>query len=77
MHRKTTDIDQYLNFNSHLTINVINTLLDRRNNIVPQPEDREKEVEFMIKLLQQFGYRNLTMMKEQQSERGNTKERRT
>ena len=77
MHRKKTDIDQYLNFSSHHPINVINTLLHRRNNVVPQFEDREKEVELMTKPLQKFGYRNLTILntKEQQSEMENTKER--
>ena len=47
-----THTDQYLNFTSHHLLHrklgVIKTLLDRCNNIIPELEHREKEVEHII-----------------------------
>ena len=47
VYRKKTHTDQYLNFTSHHPLHqklgVIKTLLDRCNNMVSEPEDRQKE----------------------------------
>ena len=42
---------------------VIKTLLDRCNNIVSEPEDREKEVEHITKALERCGYPSCTITK--------------
>ena len=51
--------------------------MDRYNNIVSEPEDREEAVEHIIKALERCGYPSWTRkkMKEQQSPKGNTKEK--
>ena len=56
---------------------VIKILLDRCNNIVSEPEDREKEVEHIAKVLEKCGYPIWTTkkVKEQQSQKEKTKER--
>ena len=60
VYRNKTHTDQYLNFVSHHPLHqklrVIKTLLDRCNNIVSEPEDREEEVEHITKALERCGY---------------------
>ena len=75
MYWKKTHTCQYPNFTSHhplcQTLGVIKTLLDRCNNIVAEPEDREKEVEHITRSLERCGYPSwtITNVKEQQSEK--------
>ena len=81
VYRKKTHTDQYLNFTSHHPLHqkleVIKTLLDRCNNIVSEPEDREKRVEHIAKALETCEYTSWTInkVKEQQSQKENTKEK--
>ena len=81
VYQKKMHTDQYLNFASHHPLHqklgVIKTLLDRCNNIVSEPEDREKEVEHITKALEICGYPSWTIknVKEQQSQKEKTKEK--
>ena len=74
---------QYLNFTSHhplhQNLGVIKTLLDRCDNIVSEPEDREKEVEHITKTLERCGCPIWTIkkVKEQQSQKEKNKEKNT
>ena len=63
----------------HHKLRVIKTLLDRCNNIVSEPEDREKEVEYITKALERCGYPSWTIkkVKEQQFQKEKTKEKNT
>ena len=75
VYQKKTHTDQHLNFTSHhplyQKLGVIKTLLDRCNNIVSEPEYREKEVEHITKALEICGYPSWTIkkMKKQQSQK--------
>ena len=81
VYRNKTHTDQYLNVTSHHPLHqkleVIKTLLDRCNNIVSEPEDREEAVEHITKVLERCGYPSLTIkkVKEQQFQKGKTKEK--
>ena len=83
VYRKKMHTDQYLNFTSHHLLHqklgVIKPLLDRCNNIVLEPENREKEVEHITKALERCGYPSWTIkkVKEQQSQKEKTKEKNT
>ena len=81
VHPKKTQTFQYLNFTSHHPLHqklgVIKTLLNRCNNIVSEPEDREKEVEHITKALERCGYPSwpIKKVKEQQSQKEIPKKR--
>ena len=80
VYRKKTHTDQYLNFTSHHPLHqklVIKTLLDKCNNIVSEPEDRDKEMEHITKALERCGYPSWTIktMKEQQIQKEKNEEK--
>ena len=60
VYRKDTHTDQYLNFNSNHPLEhkrgVVRTLMHRANNIVSDPEDREREKEHVRSSLRLNGY---------------------
>ena len=77
---KRAHTDKYLNFSSHHPLHqklgVIKTLLDRCNNILTDPEDRQKEEEHITKARQECGYPKCTIRKireKQQNQRRKTK----
>ena len=82
VYRMKTHTDQYINFTSqyplHQKLGFNKTLLNRCNTIVSEPEDREKEVEYIIKALERCGYSSWTIkkMKEHQLQKGKTKKKR-
>ena len=65
VYQQKTHTDQYLNFSSHHQLHqklgVIKTILDRCNNDVSEPEDREKEVEHITKARERCGYPSWTI----------------
>ena len=81
LYRKKTHTDQYQNFTSHHPLHqklrVIKTLLDRCNNIVSEPEDRDKKVEHITKAPERCGYPSWTIknVNEQQSQKEKNKEK--
>ena len=81
MYRKKTHTDQYLNFPSHHSLHqklgVIKTLLVRCNNIVSEPEDREKEVEHITKALERCGYLSWTIKKVKEGKKPKKRRNRT
>ena len=60
VYRKATHTDQYLSFTSHHPLvhklGVIRTLMDRKDNIITDPEDRAAEEQHIIKALTLCGY---------------------
>ena len=78
--RKKTHTDQYLNFDSqhplHQKLGVIRTLMDRKNNIVTEEEDRKEEDERIKTALKHYGYPRWTWDKvnQQMANKHKTKE---
>ncbi len=60
IHRKPTHTDQYLQFHSHHPLHqklgVIRIVIDRKESIVSEEEDRQKETTLINSALGQFGY---------------------
>ena len=67
VYRKPTHTDQYLNFRSHHPLHhklgVIRTLLDRKDNIVTQDDDKEQEETRIKDALEGCGYPKWTFDK--------------
>ena len=67
VYRKPTHTNQYLNFQSahplHHKLGVIRTLLDRKDKIVTEPEDKIAEEEIIRSALMQCGYPQWTIDK--------------
>ena len=80
VNRRKMHTHKYLKLTSHhglqQKLGGVKTLLDRCNNIVSEPEDREKEVEHITEALKRCGYQRLTInnVKERQSQKGKRKE---
>ena len=70
VYRKKTHTDQYLDFNSqhplHQKLGVVRTLMDRKDNIVTEQDDREEEDQRIRKALAECNYPKWAMDKVQQ-----------
>jgi hypothetical protein len=80
VYRKPTHTDQYLNFDSHHHLahkrSVVNTLLNRADLIVTNPDDREKEKQHVRAVLKDNGYLPWTLTPHQRKEKTTTAPRR-
>ncbi|CAH1258851.1 Hypp2092 [Branchiostoma lanceolatum] len=70
VYRKTTNTDQYLNFQSHHPLHqklgVIRTLLDRCNAVVTEEQDKQLETQHVKRALSRCGYPQWTFKKVEQ-----------
>ena len=76
VYRKKTHTDQYLNFASqhplHQKLGVVRTLMDRKNAIVTEEDDKKQEEDTIRNALKQYGYPNWTMEKVKKDMEANT-----
>ena len=73
MYRKKTHTDQYLSFESHHPLihklGVVRTLLDRKDRVVQEEEDKKQEHQHIVSALKNCGYPEWSVHKVQQQMR--------